>query len=182
MISTSLGSTYINDFPNGGRLQRVAVQADAPARMQPDDLLKLYALDAQGRLVPMSAFATTRWITDPMQTVRYNGYPGMRIAGEAAPGRSTGEAMDELERLAAQLPPGFAFEWTGLSREEKLSDSQAVVLLAFSLLAVFLCLAALYESLTIPLAVVLVVPLGILGALLGATCVRFRMMCTSGWA
>ncbi|CAN5427831.1 efflux RND transporter permease subunit [soil metagenome] len=168
VISTSLGSTYINDFPNRGRLQRVVVQADAPARMQPDDLLKLNAINGQGRLVPLSAFATTRWITGAMQTVRYNGYPAMRIAGDAAPGRSTGEAMDEMERLAAQLPPGFAFEWTGLSREEKLSGSQAVVLLGFSLLAVFLCLAALYESWTIPLAVILVVPLGILGALLGA--------------
>ncbi|MDP1968926.1 MAG: efflux RND transporter permease subunit [Burkholderiaceae bacterium] len=167
-ISTSLGSSYVNDFPNRGRLQRVVVQADAPSRMQPDDLLRINALNAQGRPVPLSAFATTRWITGAMQTIRYNGYPAMRISGEAAPGRSTGEAMDEMERLAAQLPSGFAFEWTGLSREEKLSGSQAVILLAFSLLAVFLCLAALYESWTIPLAVILVVPLGILGALLGA--------------
>ncbi|MDO9090695.1 MAG: efflux RND transporter permease subunit, partial [Burkholderiaceae bacterium] len=135
-ISTSLGSSYVNDFPNRGRLQRVVVQADAPSRMQPDDLLRINALNAQGRPVPLSAFATTRWITGAMQTIRYNGYPAMRISGEAAPGRSTGEAMDEMERLAAQLPGGFAFEWTGLSREEKLSGSQAVILLAFSLLAV----------------------------------------------
>jgi multidrug efflux pump len=167
-LSTSLGSSYINDFPNRGRLQRVVVQADAPSRMQPDDLLKLNVSNAQGKLVPMSAFATTRWITGPMQTIRYNGYPAMRIAGEAAPGRSSGEAMDEMERLAAQLPAGFAFEWTGQSREEKLSGAQALILLGFSLLAVFLCLAALYESWSIPLAVILVVPLGILGALLGA--------------
>ncbi len=168
VISTSLGSSYVNDFPNRGRLQRVIVQADAPARMQPEDLLKLNAINTQGKPVPLSAFATTRWITGAMQTVRYNGYPAMRLAGDAAPGYSTGEAMAEMERLAAQLPPGFAYEWTGLSREEKLSGSQAMVLLAFSLLAVFLCLAALYESWTIPLAVILVVPLGILGALLGA--------------
>ncbi len=167
-ISTAMGSSYVNDFPSRGRLQRVVVQADAPSRMQPDDLLRLNAINSLGRPVPLSAFASTRWITGPMQTIRYNGYPAMRISGDAAKGRSTGEAMTEMERLAGQLPPGFAFEWTGLSREEKLSGSQATILLAFSLLAVFLCLAALYESWTIPLSVILVVPLGILGALLGA--------------
>ena len=168
-LSTTLGSTYVNDFPNAGRLQRVIVQADAPSRMQPDDLLRINVANAQGRLVAMSAFATTRWVTGPVQTVRYNGYPTMRISGDAAPGRSTGEAMAEMERLADQLPPGFAFEWTGQSREERLAGSQATLLLAFSLLAVFLCLAALYESWSIPLAVLLVVPLGVLGAVLGAT-------------
>ncbi len=167
-LSTALGSSYINDFPNRGRLQRVVVQADAPARMQPDDLLRLSVVNTQGKPVPLSAFASTRWITGAMQTVRYNGYPAMRLAGDAAPGYSTGDALAEMERLAAQLPPGFAFEWTGQSREEKLSGSQAFILLGFSLLAVFLCLAALYESWSIPLAVILVVPLGILGALLGA--------------
>lgn len=168
VLSTSLGSSYINDFPNRGRLQRVIVQSDAPGRMQPGDLLRLNVLNTQGKAVPLSAFAATRWITGPMQTIRYNGYPAMRISGQAAPGRSTGEAMDEMERLAGQLPPGFAFEWTGQSREEKLSGAQAMILMAFSLMAVFLSLAALYESWTIPLAVILVVPLGILGALLGA--------------
>jgi multidrug efflux pump len=167
-LSTALGSSYINDFPNRGRLQRVVVQADAPSRMQPEDLLKLNALNAQGRAVPLSSFATTRWISGPMQTIRYNGYPAMRISGEAAPGFSSGEAMAEMERLAAQLPAGFAYEWTGQSREEKLSGAQAFILLGFSLLAVFLCLAALYESWSIPLSVLLVVPLGVLGALLGA--------------
>ncbi len=168
VLSTSLGSSYINDFPNRGRLQRVIVQSDAPGRMQPGDLLRLNVLNTQGKAVPLSAFAATRWITGPMQTIRYNGYPAMRISGQAAPGRSTGEAMAEMERLAGQLPPGFAFEWTGQSREEKLSGAQAMILMAFSLMAVFLSLAALYESWTIPLAVILVVPLGILGALLGA--------------
>jgi multidrug efflux pump len=168
-ISTALGSVYVNDFPNAGRLQRVIVQADAPARMQPDDLLRLNALNARGQPVPLSAFASTRWVTGPMQTIRYNGYPTMRISGDAAPGRSTGEAMDEMERLAAQLPPGFAFEWTGQSREEKLSGATAFILFGFSLLAVFLCLAALYESWTIPLSVILVVPLGVLGVVLAAT-------------
>ncbi|MES2423206.1 MAG: efflux RND transporter permease subunit [Pseudomonadota bacterium] len=168
VLSTALGSTYVNDFLNQGRLQRVIVQADAPERMQPDDLLKLNALNAQGKPVALSAFATTRWITGPVQTIRYNGYPSIRIAGDAAPGYSTGDALAEMERLGQQLPAGFAFEWTGQSREEKLSGSQAIFLLAFSLLAVFLCLAALYESWTIPLSVMLVVPLGVLGALLGA--------------
>ncbi|MED5621804.1 efflux RND transporter permease subunit [Ideonella sp. BN130291] len=168
-ISTALGSTYVNDFPNRGRLQRVVVQADAPARMQPDDLLRLNAVNTRGQPVPLSAFATTRWITGPMQSVRFNGYPAMRISGDAAPGRSTGEAMDEMERLAAQLPAGFAFEWTGQSREEKLSGSTAFLLFGFSLLAVFLCLAALYESWSIPLAVILVVPLGVLGVVLGTS-------------
>jgi multidrug efflux pump len=168
-ISTALGSVYVNDFPNAGRLQRVIVQADAPSRMQADDLLRLNALNARGQPVPLSAFATTRWITGPMQTIRYNGYPTMRIGGDAAHGRSTGEAMAEMERLAAQLPTGFAYEWTGQSREEKLSGATAFILFGFSLLAVFLCLAALYESWTIPLSVILVVPLGVLGVVLAAT-------------
>ncbi|MEO7494237.1 MAG: efflux RND transporter permease subunit [Massilia sp.] len=168
-VSTSLGSAYINDFPNAGRLQRVVVQADAPSRMQPEDLLRLNAMNAKGQPVPLSAFATTRWVTGPMQTVRYNGYSTMRLSGDAAPGHSTGEALAEMERLAAQLPAGFAYEWTGQSREEKLSGSTVFVLLGFSLLAVFLALAALYESWSIPVAVLLVVPFGVLGALLAAT-------------
>ncbi|HYF19999.1 MAG TPA: efflux RND transporter permease subunit, partial [Ramlibacter sp.] len=159
VLSTSLGSTYVNDFPNRGRLQRVVVQADAPARMQPEDLLRLNAMSNTGKPVPLAAFATTRWVTGAMQTVRYNGYPAMRISGSAAPGHSTGAAMAEMERLAAQLPPGFAFEWTGLSREEKLAGAQALVLYGFAILAVFLCLAALYESWSIPFSVILVVPL-----------------------
>ncbi len=167
-LSTALGSSYVNDFPNQGRLQRVVVQADAKDRMQPEQVLKLNALNSQGQSVPLSAFATTRWVTGQMQAVRYNGYPAMRIAGDAAAGFSTGQAMAEMEALAAKLPDGIGIEWTGLSREEKLSGSQATLLLSFSLLAVFLCLAALYESWSIPIAVLLVVPLGILGSLLGA--------------
>jgi multidrug efflux pump len=170
-ISTALGSTYINDFPNQGRLQRVVVQADATARMQPDDILRLTASNAQGKPVPLSSFASTRWIKGAMQTIRYNGYPAMRIGGSAAPGYSTGDAMAEMEKLAAQLPEGFAFEWTGQSREEKLAGSQAVILYGFAILAVFLCLAALYESWSIPMAVILVVPLGVLGVVL-ATLMR----------
>ena len=166
-LSTALGSAYVNDFPNAGRLQRVVVQADAPARMQPEDLLQLNASNAQGQPVPLSAFARTRWVTGAMQTVRYNGYPAMRIGGSAAPGYSTGAAMAEMERLAAQLPPGFGFEWTGLSREEKIAGSQALILYGFAILSVFLCLAALYESWSIPFSVILVVPLGVLGVVLG---------------
>ena len=165
-ISTALGSAYVNDFPNAGRVQRVVVQAEAAARMQAEDLLRINVLNSAGQPVPLSAFATTEWITGAMQTVRYNGYPTMRIAGEPAPGASTGAALTEMERLAGQLPPGFAFEWTGISREEKISGSTALVLFAFSLLSVFLCLAALYESWSIPFAVILVVPLGVLGVTL----------------
>ncbi|WP_426190489.1 efflux RND transporter permease subunit [Massilia sp. DWR3-1-1] len=168
-ISTSLGSSYINDFPNNGRLQRVVVQAEAASRMQPEDLLRLNAVNAKGQQVPLSAFATTRWITGPMQTVRYNGYSTMRISGDAAKGYSTGQALEEMEKMAGQLPPGFGFEWTGQSREEKLSGSTVFVLLGFALLAVFLSLAALYESWSIPVAVLLVVPFGVLGALMAAT-------------
>jgi len=170
-ISTALGSAYANDFPNAGRLQRVVVQADAPARMQPDDLLKLNVANNKGQMVPMSAFASTRWVTGAMQTVRYNGYPAMRISGSAAPGYSTGAALVEMEQLASQLPPGFGFEWSGTSREEKLAGSQAMILYGFAILSVFLCLAALYESWTIPLSVILVVPLGVLGVIV-ATLLR----------
>src|SRR5512133_2935063 len=168
-LSTALGSAYINDFPSRGRLQRVVVQADAPARMQPDDLLQLNAANQQGKLVPLSAFATTRWVNGAMQTIRYNGYPAMRISGSPAPGYSTGAAMDEMERLAGQLPQGFGYEWTGQSREEKLAGSQAMILYGFAILSVFLCLAALYESWSIPLSVILVVPLGVMGVLLSTT-------------
>lgn len=165
-LSTAMGSSYINDFPNRGRLQRVIVQADAPTRMQPEDLLRINVISNQGKAVPLSAFASTRWITGAMQSVRYNGYPSMRISGMAAPGYSSGAALAEMERLAAQLPAGFAYEWTGQSREEKLAGSQALILYGFAILAVFLALAALYESWSIPLAVILVVPLGVLGVVL----------------
>lgn len=168
-LSTALGSSYINDFPNQGRLQRVVVQADETARAQPEDILRLNVVSSSGKSIPLSAFATTHWITGQMQAVRYNGYPAMRISGDAAPGFSTGQALTEMENLAKQLPPGIGLEWTGLSREEKLSGSQATMLLGFSLLAVFLCLAALYNSWTIPVSVLMAVPLGILGALLAVT-------------
>jgi len=168
-LSTALGSSYVNDFPNQSRLQRVVVQADAQARMQPEQILQLNVTNTSGQSVPLSAFVRTRWVTGQMQAVRYNGYPAMRLAGDAAAGFSTGQAIAEMEALAAKLPAGIGIEWTGLSREEQSAGSQATTLLVFSLLAVFLCLAALYESWSIPFAVLLVVPLGILGSLLGAT-------------
>ncbi|MEO6919980.1 MAG: efflux RND transporter permease subunit [Collimonas sp.] len=168
-LSTALGSSYVNDFPNQGRQQRVIVQADAPQRLQPEDLAKLYVKNTQGTMVPFSSFTSSEWIKGPVQLTRYNGYPAMKISGGAAPGHSTGEAMDEMEALTAKLPPGFGFEWTGQSLEEKTSGSQAPMLYLLSLIAVFLVLAALYESTSIPVAVMLVVPLGILGALLGVT-------------
>ncbi len=169
MISVAMGSRYVNDFPNQGRMQRVIVQADALQRMQPEDLLKLQVRNREGRMVPFSAFASTRWITGPMQLVRYNGYPAYRISGMAAPGHSTGEAMAEVERLMQDMPQGIGFEWTGMSREEQISANQMPLLLTLSILAVFLCLAALYESWSVPFAVMLVVPLGVLGSLAAAT-------------
>jgi multidrug efflux pump len=168
-LSTALGSAYINDFPNQSRLQRVVVQADAQARMQPEQIMQLNITNSAGQSVPLSAFVSTRWVTGQMQAVRYNGYPAMRLAGDAAAGSSTGQAIAEMAMLASKLPAGIGIEWTGLSREEQSAGSQATTLLVFSLLAVFLCLAALYESWSIPVAVLLVVPLGILGSLLGAT-------------
>ncbi|KIF81786.1 efflux RND transporter permease subunit [Noviherbaspirillum autotrophicum] len=168
-LSNAIGSAYLNDFPNQGRQQRVILQADAPQRLQPEDLLQLYVRNVQGNMVPFSSFASSHWNTGPVQLVRYNGYPAMKISGDAAPGYSTGEAMAEMEKLVAQLPAGFGYEWTGGSLEEKTSGSQAPALFALSLVAVFLVLAALYESTSIPLSVLLVVPLGVLGALLGAT-------------
>ena len=169
VLSTALGSAYANDFPNYGRQQRVIVQADKINRMQPEDIMNLYVRNAQGNMVPMSTFAKGHWIVGPVQLVRYNGYPAVRLSGAAAPGASSGDAMTEMERLAAKLPAGIGYEWTGQSLQEKASGSQAPALYALSLLAVFLVLAALYESWSIPAAVILVVPLGVLGALLGVT-------------
>ena len=166
-LSTALGSAYVNDFPNRGRLQRVMVQAEAIDRMQPEDLGELYVRSSRGALVPLSAFTDMKWINGPVQAIRYNGYPAMRISGDTAPGYSTGEAMTEMENLAGQLQLGIGYEWTGTSAEEKTSGAQAPALFGLSFLVVFLCLAALYESWSIPAAVMLVVPLGILGALLG---------------
>jgi len=163
-LAGTFGSTYVNDFPNVGRQQRVIVQATAEKRLMPEDLEKLHIRNAQGNMVPMSAFMRSNWINGPVQLIRFNGYPAMKIQGDAAPGASSGDALAEVERLVAQLPSGIGYEWAGQSFEEKAAGSTAMLLFALSLLAVFLVLAALYESTSIPLAVLLVVPLGVLGA------------------
>jgi multidrug efflux pump len=168
-ISTNLGSNYVNDFPNRGRMQRVIVQADKGSRMNADDILNYNVKNSHGQLVPLSSFAAVEWSKGPTQIAGFNYYPAVRISGEARPGFTSGEAIAEMERLAGRLPRGFGYEWTGQSLQEKLSGSQAPFLLALSALVVFLCLAALYESWTIPLAVLLTVPLGICGAVLAAT-------------
>ena len=164
-LAATFGSTYVNDFANLGRQQRVIVQADADKRLMPEDIDRLFARNAQGNMVPFSTFSRTRWINGPVQLIRFNGYPAMKLQGDAAPGYSSGDALAEIEKLVSQLPPGFGYEWAGQSFEEKAAGSAAIALFGLSLLAVFLVLAALYESTSIPVAVLLVVPLGVLGAL-----------------
>ncbi|ELZ8932113.1 efflux RND transporter permease subunit [Cronobacter dublinensis] len=168
-IMTALGGTYVNDFIDRGRVKKVYVQADAPFRMLPSDIDTLYVRGSGGDMVPLSAFTTTHWIYGSPRLERYNGMPSMEILGEAAAGRSTGEAMAMMESLASKLPAGIGYDWTGLSYQERLSGNQAPALYAISLVVVFLCLAALYESWSIPFSVMLVVPLGIIGALLAAS-------------
>ncbi|AOH83231.1 acriflavine resistance protein B [Sphingomonas panacis] len=169
MIGTALGSSYVNDFANNGRLQQVIVQADAAFRMNLDDLLALRVRNAAGGSVPLTELVTPVWNRAPQQLSNYNGYPAISITGSAAPGTSSGMAMQEMERLAAQLPPGFAIEWTGQSLQEREAGVQAPMLFALSMLVVFLVLAALYESWSIPVAVMLVVPLGLIGAVAAVT-------------
>ncbi len=168
-ITANLGSSYVNDFPNNGRMQRVTVQAEGNQRMKTEDLLKLNIRNASGGMVPMSSFATAEWVRGPSQVIGYNGYPSIRIAGQAGPGYSSGDAIAEMERLANQLPTGFGYEWTGQSLQEIQSGSQAPALIALSILFVFLLLSALYESWSIPLSVMLVVPLGVIGSVAAVT-------------
>ncbi len=165
-LSTAWASTYVNDFVDRGRVKRVYIQGEPGARMQPDDLNLWYVRNSHGGMVPFSAFGRGEWTQGPQKLVRFNGVPSYQIQGAAAPGRSTGEAMQVLEGLVAKLPAGVGLEWTGLSYEERLSGAQAPLLYALSLAIVFLCLAALYESWAIPVTVLLVVPLGVLGAVL----------------
>jgi len=165
-LSIAWGGSYVNDFIDRGRVKKVYLQGTAGARMNPEDLDKWFVRNAAGQMVPFSAFASGQWIYGPPKLARYNGVPAMEIMGAAAPGYSSGEAMAEVEKLAEQLPPGVGLAWTGLSYEERLAGGQAPALYALSLLVVFLCLAALYESWSIPFSVMLVVPLGIIGALL----------------
>ena len=165
-LSIAAGSAYANDFNLEGRVRRVYLQADAPYRMSPDDILNLRVRNAEGQMVPFGAFTTATWSAGPPQLARYNGYPSEAISGEAKPGFSSGEALTEMEALAAKLPGGFDYEWTGTSFEEKQAGGQIGVLLLLSLVIVFLVLSALYESWAVPVAVLLVVPLGVLGAAL----------------
>ncbi|HEV2598007.1 efflux RND transporter permease subunit [Sphingopyxis sp.] len=165
-LAISFGSAYANDFTREGRVLRVLLQADAASRMTPQDVLELRVRSANGDMVPFGSFSKAEWSAEAPQLQRYNGYPAMTISGEPAPGQSTGEAMAEMERLASQLPAGFSYEWTGISYEEKQSAGQIGMLLGLSLVVVFLLLAALYESWSVPVAVLLVVPLGVLGAVL----------------
>ncbi|MDB5993164.1 MAG: emhB, partial [Pseudomonas sp.] len=168
-LSIALGSSYVNDFIDRGRVKKVYVQGQPNARMSPEDIKKWYVRNSAGTMVPFSAFAKGEWIYGAPKLSRYNGVEAMEILGAPAPGYSTGEAMAEVEALAKKLPAGVGISWTGLSYEERLSGSQAPALYALSLLMVFLCLAALYESWSIPIAVMLVVPLGIIGALMATS-------------
>ncbi|MFC0444898.1 efflux RND transporter permease subunit [Pseudidiomarina halophila] len=168
-LSSAFGSTYVNDFIDRGRVKQVYIQGKAESRMDPEDLKQWYVRNDEGEMVPFSAFASSSWTFGPQRLERYNGVPAMNIQGQAAEGYASGAAMMTMERLISQLPDGIGFEWTGISLEERKSGDQAPLLYALSLLIVFLCLAALYESWSIPFAVMLVVPLGILGAVIAAT-------------
>ncbi len=163
-MAVALGSAYVNDFIRDGRVLRVVMQVDAPARATPDSLLSLRVRTGHGTMVPLSEIASTRWIIGSPKLDRYNGVPAVKITGNPAPGFSTGDAVQAMEELATRLPPGFGYEWSATSYEEKLSGAQAPILFALSIVVVFLCLAALYESWSVPLSVLLVVPLGVFGA------------------
>ncbi len=168
-LTSAWGGSFINDFLDRGRVKRVYMQADAPFRMLPEDLNRFYLRNSDGEMVPFSNFSSAEWSMASPRLERYNGLPAVEIQGQAAPGMSSGDAMDAMEAIAENLPEGMGIEWTGLSYEERQSGSQAPLLYALSLLIVFLCLAALYESWSIPFAVMLIVPLGVVGALLAAS-------------
>jgi multidrug efflux pump len=167
-LATAWGSSYVNDFIDRGRVKKVFLQGAADSRMAPEDLSKWYVRNSKGDMVPFSAFASSHWSYGSPRLERYNGFAAMEIQGAAAPGYSTGQAMDEMEKLVKQLPAGVGFEWTGISYQERLSGGQAPMLYALSLLVVFLCLAALYNSWSVPAAVMMIVPLGVFGAALAA--------------
>ena len=170
-LSTAMGGAYVNDFIDRNRVKKVFIQADAPFRMKPEDLNQWYVRNASGQMVPFSAFATSHWEYGSPRLERYNGAPSMNLQGTGAPGKSSGQAMAEIEKIIATLPPGISYEWTGLSLQEKQSGAEAPMLYALSIFAVFILLAALYESWSIPIAIVMVIPLGVIGALL-ATMLR----------
>ena len=164
LLGSTFGSTYIDDFPANGRMRRVVIEGDASTRMTDDDLMALSVLNSQGTLVPLSAIASRKWTVGPVALSRYNGYPSLDVSGRAARGFSSGAAMAEMERLAAALPVGVTYDWVDAAREETVAEKQTPLLIGLSLLAVFMALAALYESWTIPFAVLMVVPLGVIGA------------------
>ena len=168
-IGASFGSAYVNDFILAGRVKRVYAQADAPYRMLPADLEKLYVRNPGGQMVPFTSFASTRWTSGSPRLERFNGLPSMNIWGEPAPGRSSGDAMQAMEDLAAKLPQGIGFDWNGLSYQERMSTAQGPILYAFSILVIFLCVAALYESWTIPFVNLLMLPLGVFGAIVATS-------------
>jgi hydrophobe/amphiphile efflux-1 (HAE1) family protein len=168
-ISAAFGSAYVNDFVLGGRVKRVYAQADAPYRMLPSDLEKLYVRSPDGKMVPFTSFASTRWTTGSPRLERFNGIPSMNIWGEPAPGRSSGEAMRAMEEIVAKLPQGIGYDWNGLSYQERMATAQGPVLYAFSVLVIFLCVAALYESWTIPFVNLLMLPLGVFGAIVATS-------------
>ena len=168
-IATAFGSAYANDFIHGGRVKRVYVQADAPYRMLPKDLEKLYVRNTVGKMVPFASFAIGRWTSGPTTLTRFNGFPSINIWGEPAPGRSSGEAMQAMEEAVTKLPKGFGYDWTGLSYQERMSSSQAPLLFAFSIFVIFLFLAALYESWAIPISILLVLPLGVIGGVIATS-------------
>ena len=168
-ISAAFGSAYVNDFIQGGRIKRVFVQADAPYRMLPKDLERLYARNTAGKMSPYSSFASGRWTSASPRLERYNGFPALNIWGEAAPGKSSGDAMRAMEEIAAKLPRGVGFDWTGISYQERMASSQAPLLYAFSMIVIFLCLAALYESWTVPISILLILPLGVIGGILASS-------------
>jgi len=169
VLATAWGSSYVNDFIENGRVKKVFLQADAQYRMLPEDIGRWYVRNSAGEMVPFSAFANARWQYGSPRLERYNGIPSVEVMGQAAPGISTGEAMSEMEKMAAQLPPGVGYEWTGLSYEEKHAGAQAPALYAISLLVVFLSVAALYESWSIPFVNMLMIPLGLVGAVTAVT-------------
>jgi hydrophobe/amphiphile efflux-1 (HAE1) family protein len=168
-ISAAFGSAYINDFIQGGRVKRVYAQADAPFRMLPKDLERLYVRNTAGKMVPFSSFASGHWTSGSPKLERFNGFPSINIQGESAPGRSSGEAMQAMEGFVRKLPQGIGFDWTGLSYQERMASTQAPLLYAFSIFVIFLCLAALYESWPIPLSILLTLPLGAIGGVIGST-------------
>jgi HAE1 family hydrophobic/amphiphilic exporter-1 len=169
-ISAAFGSAYVNDFIQGGRVKRVFVQADSPYRMLPTDMKKLYVRNAAGKMVPFYSFASGgHWTSGSPKLERFNGFPSLNIVGEATQGRSSGEAMQAMEGFVTKLPMGIGFDWTGLSYQERMAGGQTALLYAFSILVIFLCLAALYESWPIPISILLVLPLGAIGGVIGSS-------------